>query len=69
VTAQAAIYTYSRSQGAFAGVSLEGTVIAARDDANAEYYGKKVTQAEILSGAVKPPASADALLAVLEKHK
>jgi len=33
----AAVYSYSRSQGLFAGISLEGTVIAARDDANAEY--------------------------------
>jgi lipid-binding SYLF domain-containing protein len=59
----AAVYTYSRSQGLFAGVSLEGTVIAARDDANKEYYGRPVTPKEILSGAVKPPAGA----AVLQK--
>src|SRR5574337_1481622 len=30
----AAVYTYSRSQGAFAGVSLEGMVIAERSEAN-----------------------------------
>src|SRR6267142_362514 len=38
----AAMYTYSRSQGLFAGVSLEGTVIGSRDETNAEYYGKSV---------------------------
>ena len=54
----AAVYTYSRSQGLFAGVSLEGTVIAARDGANEAYYGRKVTPKEILSGHVKPPAGA-----------
>lgn len=54
----AAVYTYSRSQGLFAGISLEGTVIAARDGANHEYYGRPVTPQEILSGAVKPPAGA-----------
>jgi lipid-binding SYLF domain-containing protein len=59
----AAVYTYSRSQGLFAGVSLEGTVIAARDDANKDYYGHPVTPKEILSGAVKPPPGA----AVLQK--
>jgi SH3 domain-containing YSC84-like protein 1 len=42
VAFQAAMYTYSISQGLFAGVSLEGAVIATRDDANAEYYGKAV---------------------------
>lgn len=54
----AAVYTYSRSQGLFAGVSLEGTVIATRDDANRDYYGKPVTAREILSGAVEPPPGA-----------
>lgn len=66
VAAQAAMYTYSRSQGAFAGVSLEGTVIAARDGANEEYYGRKVTPAEILGGQAKPPAGADKLVHALE---
>jgi SH3 domain-containing YSC84-like protein 1 len=43
ITPLAAIYTYSRSQGLFAGVSLEGTVIGTRNDANAEFYGRRVT--------------------------
>ncbi|MGE3500007.1 MAG: YSC84-related protein [Candidatus Binatia bacterium] len=54
----AAVYTYSRSQGLFAGASLEGTVIASRDSQNREYYGREVTPREILSGKVKPPAGA-----------
>ncbi len=52
----AAVYTYSRSQGLFAGVSLQGTVIAARDDANREYYGREATPRQILAGSVKAPA-------------
>lgn len=52
ITPLAAVYTYSRSQGLFAGVSLEGTVIGTRNDANAEYYGRRVTPEEILSGKV-----------------
>jgi lipid-binding SYLF domain-containing protein len=68
VTLQAAMYTYSRSQGAFAGVSLEGTVIATRDDANAEFYGKQVTATDILSGRVIPPKGAEPLLKVLSKY-
>jgi lipid-binding SYLF domain-containing protein len=62
----AAIYTYSRSQGLFAGVSLEGTVLVARNDANKEYYGREVTPKEILSGQVKPPAGAAKLIRALE---
>ena len=63
----AAVYTYSRSQGVFAGVSIEGTVIAARDDANRAYYGRDVTPKEILSGEVKPPRGAEKLKAALGK--
>ena len=65
VTPIAAIYTYSRSQGAFAGISLEGTVIGTRNDANAEYYGRRVTPTEILSGQVPPPSGATRLVQVL----
>jgi lipid-binding SYLF domain-containing protein len=68
MTLGAVMYTYSRSQGLFAGVSLEGTVIAARDDANAEFYGKVVQPREILSGQIPPPAGADKLLKFLSKY-
>ena len=64
----AVMYTYSRSQGFFAGVSLEGTVIGTRDEANSEYYGKLVTPREILSGNVAPPAGAQKLLKILSKY-
>jgi SH3 domain-containing YSC84-like protein 1 len=68
LTLAAATYTYSRSQGLFAGVSLEGTVIASRDEANAEYYGKPVEAKDILSGKVSPPAGAKKLQQVLSKY-
>lgn len=65
ITPVAAVYTYSRSQGLFAGISLEGTVIGTRNDANAAYYGRPVTVEEILSGKVTPPPGAKRLLQVL----
>jgi len=64
----AVMYTYSRSQGFFAGVSLEGTVIGTRDEANAEFYGKPVQAREILSGSIEPPAGAQKLLKFLSKY-
>jgi lipid-binding SYLF domain-containing protein len=64
----AAIYSYSRSQGFFAGVSLEGTAISVKDDRNQAYYGRPVTAQEILSGKVQPPAGARNLLQELSKH-
>jgi len=68
VAPQAAMYTYSRNQGIFAGVSLEGTVIATRYQANEEYYEKPVYPSDILAGNVKPPAGAQKLLGVLSKY-
>jgi lipid-binding SYLF domain-containing protein len=67
VTPIAAVYTYSRSQGLFAGVSLDGTVIATRTETNDEYYGKSVTPDQILSGKVSPPKGALKLIRALEK--
>lgn len=64
----AAVYTYSRSQGLFAGVSLEGTVLVARDDTNKEYYGRTVTPAEILTGKVKAPKGAQGLAKALSRY-
>ena len=68
LTLGAAMYTYSRSQGLFAGISLEGTVIGTRDEANAEYYGKPVMATDILSGKVPPPDGAKKLVQVLSKY-
>ncbi len=65
VTPVAAIYTYSRSKGLFAGVSLEGAVIATQKDANRRYYGRPVSARSILSGRVSPPARASHFLSVL----
>jgi len=64
----AAVYTYSQSQGLFAGIALEGTVIGVRNDANAAYYGRAVTPEDILSGKVRPPTGADRLRKVLARY-
>lgn len=64
----AAVYTYSRSQGLFAGVSLEGTVLVAQSDKNAAYYRRQVTPEQILRGEVAPPPSAAPLIAALSRY-
>jgi lipid-binding SYLF domain-containing protein len=68
VTPVAAVYAYSRSQGLFAGMSLEGTVIATRNETNEEYYGRSVTPGQILSGKVKVPAGARKLQKALARY-
>ena len=58
VTPAAAVYTYSKSKGLFAGVSLEGVVIGRQRDSNFRYYGRPVRADEILSGITPPPPGA-----------
>ncbi len=66
VTTRAAVYSYSVSQGLFAGVSLEGTVIEMNHKANARYYftGTACESAHlILNGTIpQPPEGAEVLL-------
>ncbi len=68
VTLTAPIYSYSRSQGIFAGMSVEGTVIATLDRANARYYSWPVSPMDILTGKIAPPAGAEKLLKALSRY-
>ena len=45
---QGEIYSYSRSKGIFAGISLKGTVITTDEDANHIYYGQLFKAKDIL---------------------
>ena len=63
---RAEILTYSRSRGLFAGVSLEGSTLRPDNEANKKLYKKELHARDIvLHQAVRPPASARKLLAVL----
>jgi SH3 domain-containing YSC84-like protein 1 len=68
VVMKAEILSYSRAQGLFAGVSLEGSTMRSDDGANKALYGKELSAKEIVrEGKVKAPASAARLLAILTK--
>jgi lipid-binding SYLF domain-containing protein len=67
VTPTAAVYTYSRSKGLFAGISLEGAIIGTQKTANERYYGRPVGARAILSGRVAPPSGAQTLLNLLNR--
>jgi len=62
------ILSYSRSRGAFAGVSLQGTTLNQDEDANKAVYGKELGSDEILNGKVTAPAAAKPLNSVLTKY-
>ena len=49
---KAEIYSYSRSRGLFAGVALDGSVLAIDNDANQIVYGDGVTPRRIFEGGV-----------------
>jgi len=70
VELKAEIYTYSRSRGLFAGVSLEGSSMQVDNDSDEAFYGKKdVRPSEIIDGKdVKTPAAAEALKKKLAKY-
>lgn len=61
VKLHAQILTYSRSRGAFAGISLNGAVVQPDTSGNAAMYGSGVTTKEIVDGRTKMPESASAL--------
>lgn len=64
----AGIFSYSKTKGLFAGVSLEGSMIIERKDANAKLYGRQVSAKELLSGAERPPPQAAPLLSILNSR-
>ncbi|BFZ59751.1 hypothetical protein YB2330_000768 [Saitoella coloradoensis] len=66
--AVAAIFSYSKTKGLFAGVSLEGSVLIERRDANKKFYGGHVTAKRLLNGTVPPPESATSLYRVLNSR-
>ena len=67
----AELLTYSRSKGAFAGLTLEGAVIERDSDSTIAIYGKDESFRKVLLGEVAPPASAAPFMAAVQhaSHK
>lgn len=65
--AVAPIYTYSLSKGLYAGASLDGKVIVTRHHVNENFYGRRVSGSELLSGAVPTPPAAQPLYDALTR--
>lgn len=61
----AEILSYSRSRGAFAGVTLNGSTLRVDNDDNTKIYGHPVNHQDILNGKVSAPASANVLYSAL----
>ena len=62
------ILSWSRSQGLFAGISLQGATLRQDLDDNATLYGKKLENREIVTKGIRPPKAAAKLMALLNKY-
>src|SRR6185369_5472893 len=68
VTLRAEVLTYSRARGLFAGISLAGSTVRPDNSANEALYRKKVEAQDIVfKGVVPVPASAQKMVAYLNK--
>ena len=59
-------YALHEREGLFAGLSLEGTVLIERKDANRDFYGSPIPARDILGGRVPPPEIASRLYEIIE---
>ena len=64
----AEILSWSRSQGLFAGVALEGATLRQDLDDNATLYGKKLENREIVTKSVHVPKAGEKLIALLNRY-
>lgn len=64
----AQLLTYSRAQGLFAGVSLDGATLRPDDAANKDMYGRKMSNRDVVLGTVKAPSTAAKLIAELNRQ-
>jgi len=64
----AEILTWSRARGLFAGISLSGATLREDADWNNDLYGRKITNREIVTSTIPPPAPAKSLLDQLNKY-
>jgi SH3 domain-containing YSC84-like protein 1 len=62
------ILSWSRSQGLFAGVALEGATLRQDLDDNATLYGKRLENRDIVTTDVRAPKAAAKLLALLNRY-
>jgi lipid-binding SYLF domain-containing protein len=65
---RAEILSWSRSQGLFAGLALEGATLRQDLDDNATLYGKRLENRQIVTTRVRTPKSAAKLITLLNKH-
>ncbi|XP_027147357.1 SH3 domain-containing YSC84-like protein 1 isoform X2 [Larimichthys crocea] len=64
----AAVFTYCRSRGLFAGISLEGSYLIERKETNRKFYSQDIRASAILNGDVQPPSECYDLYHILDAY-
>ncbi|XP_060024665.1 SH3 domain-containing YSC84-like protein 1 isoform X2 [Lagenorhynchus albirostris] len=62
----AAVFTYCKSRGLFAGMSLEGSCLIERKETNRKFYCQDIRAYDILFGDIPRPAEAEDLYEILD---
>ncbi|KAM5251447.1 SH3 domain-containing YSC84-like protein 1 isoform 3-T3 [Hipposideros larvatus] len=62
----AAVFTYCKSRGLFAGISLEGSCLIERKETNRKFYCQDIRAYDILFGDIPRPAQAEELYEILD---
>jgi lipid-binding SYLF domain-containing protein len=65
---RAEILAWSRTRGAFAGISLKGSTLRPDNSTNKELYGKEVANKDVVTAGMTAPAAAGKLLSILNKY-
>ena len=65
---RAEILSWSRARGVFAGISLEGATLRQDLDDNAELYGQRQENRQIVTDGIAPPQAAARLLEMLNRY-
>jgi len=65
---RAQVLTYSRARGIFAGLNVNGALIAQGKDDTRAFYGRMVPFKTILNGNIEPPTEANNFIGALAKY-
>ncbi|XP_063040677.1 SH3 domain-containing YSC84-like protein 1 isoform X2 [Engraulis encrasicolus] len=62
------VFSYCKSRGLYAGVSLEGSYLLERKETNRKFYGRDIRASAILNGDVDPPFEVQELYTILDDY-
>ncbi|KAI9251758.1 hypothetical protein BDA99DRAFT_521113 [Phascolomyces articulosus] len=63
----APVFSYTKSKGLFAGISVEGTGLMELTRTNTGFYGREIRADQLLQGQIEPPAQAKPLYDMIQR--